>query len=435
MSPLFAGILGVMGFLILMVIRMPIAFSMAIVGFLGFSFLVSTEAALRVVAKDFYGMFSSYTLSVIPMFVWMGFLAFHTGVGSKLFSMAYKILGRLPGGLAIATQAACAVFGAVSGSSPATAATIGAISLPEMKKYNYSPALATASVASGGAIGILIPPSVIFVLYGIATEQSIGRLFLAGILPGILLTVSYMTAIFVVTTQNPKLGPAASRDDLKKIPFSFMGLIDIFVIFVISLGGLFAGFFTPTEAGAVGVASVFLVSIYRKQLTMKAINDSLLDTTKTTAMIMFLIGGATIFGRFIAISRIPFELAVWASNLPFPPFLIFLIILLIYFILGCFIDSIALVLLTIPIFYPVAVETLNYDPIWFGVMIVMVTAIGVITPPVGMNVYVIKGVAKDVPLEVIFKGIWPFVIAAAITSFLLLIFPQIATFLPNYLMP
>ncbi len=435
MSPLFAGIIGVIGFLILMVIRMPIAFSMAVVGFLGFSYLVSTEAALRVVAKDFYGMFSSYSLSVIPMFVWMGFLAFHTGVGSKLFSIAYKILGRLPGGLAIATQAACSVFGAVSGSSPATAATIGAISLPEMKKYQYSSALATASVASGGAIGIMIPPSVIFVLYGIATEQSIGRLFLAGILPGILLTISYITAILIVTTRNPKLGPAASIENLKNIPFSLMGLVDIFVIFVISLGGLFAGIFTPTEAGAVGVASVFIVSFYRKQLTSEAINRSLMDTTKTTAMIMFLIAGATIFGRFIAVSRIPFELASWSSNLPFPPFVIFIIILLIYFVLGCFIDSMALILLTIPIFYPVVVETLNYDPIWFGVMIVMVTTIGVITPPVGMNVYVIKGVAKDVPLEVIFSGIWPFFIAASISSLILLIFPQIATFLPNYLMP
>ncbi|MCL4441530.1 MAG: TRAP transporter large permease [Firmicutes bacterium] len=436
MSALMAGIVGIAAFLALMALRVPIAVGMAVVGFFGFSYVVSPEAALRVVAKDFYSVFSSYSLSVIPMFAWMGYLAFYAGIGSQLFSFAYKLLGRLPGGLAIATQAACAVFGAVCGSSTATAATIGAISLPEMKKYRYDPSLATASVASGGAIGIMIPPSVIFVVYGIATEQSIGRLFIAGITPGVVLTLAYIIAILAVTARNPSLGPPAPPEKVKEIPVTLAGgVLDIFLIFVISLGGLFAGLFTPTEAGAVGTACVFLVSLARGRINRDVIARSLSDTTRTTAMIMFLIAGATIFGRFIAVTRIPFELANWAGSLPLPPFVVLGIVLMIYLILGCFIDALAMILLTVPIFYPVVVETLGYDPIWFGVMIVMVVAIGVITPPVGMNVYVIKGVAKDVPLETIFRGVWPFLIAAVVCCVLFTAFPGIVTFLPDLLMP
>jgi len=435
MNPFEAGVLGIIALILLMSLRMPIAVAMALVGFLGFSCVVSAEAAVRVVAKDFYNIFSSYSLSVIPMFVWMGYLSFYAGIGSKLFAFAYKILGRFPGGLAIATQAACAVFGAVCGSSTATAATIGAIALPEMKKYRYDDALATASVASGGAIGIMIPPSVIFVVYGIATEQSIGRLFLSGVAPGILLTLAYIAAILVVTIRDPAMGPPASPESLREIPLAIGGVLDIFIVFLISLGGLFAGLFTPTEAGAVGAASVILISLVQRRLTWEAFTRSLADTTRTTAMIMFLIAGATIFGRFIAVSRIPFELANWAGGLPLPPFVVLFIIILIYLVIGCFIDALAMILLTVPLFYPVVVGTLGYDPIWFGVMIVMVVAMGVITPPVGMNVYVIKGVAKDVPLEVIFRGIWPFLIAAIFCCVILAVFPQIATFLPNLLMP
>lgn len=436
MSPFTAGIIGIIAFLLIMILRVPIAVAMSVVGFLGFSYVVSTEAAISVVAKDFYSIFSSYSLSVIPMFVWMGFLAFHVGIGSQLFSFAYKMLGRLPGGLAIATQVACAIFGAVCGSSTATAATIGAISLPEMKRYKYDDALATACVASGGAIGIMIPPSVIFVVYGIATEQSIGKLFIAGFVPGILMTLAYIAAILVVTLRNPSLGPPATPESLREINVTLRGgVLDVFIVFVVSLGGLFAGFFTPTEAGAVGTASIIVVALLQKKLTWEAFSRSLADTTRTTAMIMFLIAGATIFGRFIAVSRIPFELASWVESLPLPSFMIMGVIIFIYLVLGCFIDALAMILLTVPIFYPVVVDTLGYDPIWFGVIIVMVVAMGVITPPVGMNVYVIKGVAKDVPLEVIFRGIWPFLIAAVITTIIMIAFPQIATFLPNLVMP
>jgi len=432
MSPFLVGVIGIIAFLILLLFRLPIAIAMGLVGFLGCCWLVSPEAALRVVAKDIYSTFSSYSLSVIPMFVWMGFLAYYSGIGSKLFSFAYKLLGGLPGGLAVACEAACAIFGAVCGSNTATAATMGAIAIPEMRKFNYDRSLATASVAAGGALGILIPPSVIFVVYGIATEQSIGKLFVAGILPGILLTLLYMAAILVISLRNPALGPPGPRAGFREVLASLRGgLPEVLVVFALSIGGLFAGWFTPTEAGAVGSAGVLAVSLLGRHLTWQGFNRSLVDTTRTTAMIMFLVAGATIFGRFIAVSRLPFELAAWTGSLPYPPFVIMGIILFIYLLLGCVIDALALILLTIPIFYPVAVDVLGYDPIWFGVIIVLVVAMGVITPPVGMNVYIIKGIAPDVPLEVIFRGIWPFLIAVIVCCALLVAFPQIATVLPS----
>jgi len=432
LSPETVGLIGVLIFLTLIMLKMPISFAMALVGFLGFSYLTSPSTAFRMVAQDLYSSFSSYSLSVIAMFTWMGFLAFHSGIGSNLYTLAYKLVGHLPGGLSIATQAACAVFGAVCGSNTATAATMGAIALPEMRKYNYDMSLATASIAAGGVLGILIPPSVILIVYGMATEQSIGSLFIAGIMPGILLMILYMAVIFILASRNPDLappGPKATWGERMKLMVT--GLGDILIVFSLSIGGLFAGWFTPTEAGAVGAAGVILVALFEKRLNWQNFNKSVMDTTRTTAMIMLMVAGAVVFGRFIAISRIPFELAQWASNMPLPPFAVMGIILLIYLVLGCFIDALALILLTIPIFYPVVVNTLGYDPIWFGVIIVLVVATGVITPPVGMNVYVIKGVAPDIPLEQIFKGIWPFLGAQIICLIILMIFPAIATFLPQ----
>jgi len=365
----------------------------------------------------------------------MGFLAFYSGIGTRLYVFAYKLIGHYPGGLAIATQAACAVFGAICGSNTATAATIGAIALPEMRKYKYDTSLATASIAAGGVLGVLIPPSVIFIIYGMATEQSVGKLFMAGIMPGILLMLLYMAAIYIVVSRDPNLGPAGPRASWKeRLEALRGGLGEVLFIFSISMGGLFAGWFTPTEAGAVGAAGVLGVALVQRKITWEGFNKSLLDATRTTAMIMLLVAGAMVFGRLMAISRVPFEMAQWAGALPLPPFAVMIIILLIYLVLGCFIDALAMVLLTIPIFYPVVVNTLGYDPIWFGVIIVLTVAMGVITPPVGMNVYIIKGVAPDVPLEVIYKGIWPFLFALIICLALLMVFPQIATYLPNLLM-
>jgi tripartite ATP-independent transporter DctM subunit len=426
------GIIGVVVFFVLLALKKPVAFAMAIVGFFGFSLLTTSTAGLHMVSTEMYNTFKSYSLSVIPMFVWMGYLAYHAGIGTDLYNFAYKMIGHWPGGLAVATQLSCGIFGAVCGSNTATAATMGAIALPEMKKYNYDDSLSTASVAAGGVLGVLIPPSVIFIVYGMSTEQSIGKLFVAGILPGILLMLLYIGAILIKTTRNPELGPKGPKAGWgERIRALGKGLGETLAIFALSIGGLFMGWFTPTEAGAVGVGGVLLVSLLRRRINLKKLIASLKDTTKTSAMIMLIIAGATMFGRFMAVSRVPFELANWTASLSLPPVAIMGIIIIIYLILGCFIDALALVLLTTPIFYPVAVGTLGFDPIWFGVIVVMVVAMGVITPPVGMNVYIIKGVAKDVPLEKIFKGIWPFLICILIAIALLIIFPSIATFLPN----
>lgn len=435
MSSSLIGIIGILAFFALLILRMPIAYAMALVGFVGFSYLTSPTAAFSMVAKEVYATFSSYSLSVIAMFVWMGFLAFYSGIGTRLYVFAYKLTGHLPGGLAISTQAACAVFGAICGSNTATAATMGAIALPEMKKYHYDSSLATASVAAGGVLGVMIPPSVILILYGMATEQSVGKLFMAGIVPGIMLMFMYMVTIYVLVTRNPSLGPAGPKFSWsERLKALRGGLGEVLVVFSISIGGLFLGWFTPTEAGAVGAAGVLGVALVGRHLSWGRFKSSLLDATRTTAMIMLMVAGAVIFGRFMAVSRVPFELANWAGALPLPSFAVMGIIIVIYLILGCFIDALALVLLTIPIFFPVVVGILGYDPIWFGVITVMVVAMGVITPPVGMNVYIIKGVAPEVPLEVIFKGIWPFLAALIICLAILIAFPQIATFLPNLLL-
>lgn len=434
MTPVMIGLIGVIVLLILVALKIPIAYSMMAVGFVGFTVLVSPSAALNMVSTEIFSNFSSYTLSVIPMFVWMGFIAYYSGVGTNLYAMAHRLVGKLPGGLAIATQAACAIFGAICGSNTATAATMGAIALPEMRKYGYDDSLSTASVAAAGALGVLIPPSVIFIVYGVATEQSIGKLFISGIVPGLLLMLFYMITIFIMVKRNPSLAPRrVEESSMSGKGFMKSGIPEILFTFLVSLGGLFAGWFTPTEAGAVGAGSILMITLLRKELHWKGFIDSLKDTTRTTAMIMLLVAGAMVFGRFIAVSRLPYEMATWAANLQLPPIVIMLVILLIYMILGSFIDALAMVLLTVPIFYPVVVDVLGYDPIWFGVIIVMVVAMGVITPPVGMNVFIIKGVAKDIQLEKIFKGVWPFLIALCACIFLLLVFPGIVTFLPELL--
>lgn len=435
MSPTIVGFVGLFVFLGLMALRMPIAISMGLVGFVGFSYLVSPEAACRMLASEIYTSFASYSLSVIPMFTLMGYLAYQSGIGSRLFTFAYKAVGHFSGGLAMASQVACAIFGAVCGSSTATTATIGSIALPEMKKYHYDDSLATASVAAGGALGILIPPSTIFVIYGVSTEQSISRLFIAGIVPGILLMLAYMLAIYVITKRNPALCPRLEKKASAQEVLHALrdGLVETIAVFIISIGGLFMGFFTPTEAGAVGAAGVVLVTTITRTMTWKGFNQALADTTKTTAMILLMVAGAIIFTRFLGISRIPTEIAVWVGGLELPRFFIMLIVLCIYLFLGCLIEMIPLILLTIPIFYPIIVDGLGYDPIWFGVIICMIVAIGVITPPVGINAYVVKGVAKGVSLHTIFRGIWPFIIAAVIVTTFLIAFPDIVTFLPDLL--
>lgn len=430
MTPTMIGIAGLVALVVLLFSSMPVGFVMALIGFVGFAQIVSPDAALNLLSKDIFGTFSSYSLTVIPLFVLMGQIAFHSGISTRLFNAAYKFMGHLPGGLAIATIGACAFFASICGSTNATAATMASATLPEMKRYNYKPELATGVVAAGGSLGILIPPSVIFIVYGILTEQSIGKLFIAGILPGIILTIFFVAAILIWVTLKPELGPKGPRFSFKERMASLTGISETLVIFVLVMGGLFIGFFTPTEAGAMGAFFTLLIAVVRRQLTWKGFFDALSETTRITCMIMVIVAGATVFGHFLAVSRIPYDIAGWISSFNLPAWVIMSFIILGYLIGGCFIDALALIMLTIPIFYPVIMK-FGFDPIWFGVIIVLVTQMGVITPPVGVNAYIVSGVARDVPLQTIFRGCVPLLIAMVILTFLLIPFPWIATFLPS----
>lgn len=430
MTPTTIGLIGLAALVVLLFSRMPVGFIMALVGFVGFAVIVSPDAALNLLAKDTFSTFASYSLTVIPLFVLMGQVAFHAGISSRLFDAAYKFMGHLPGGLAIATIGACAFFASICGSTNATAATMASATLPEMKRYNYKPELATGVVAAGGSLGVLIPPSVIFIVYGILTEQSIGKLFISGIIPGIILTMFFIAAVLIWVTLKPELGPKGPRFSLREKIMSLSGVSETLIIFVLVMGGLFIGFFTPTEAGAMGAFFTIVIAMIRKQLTWKGFLQALSETTRITCMIMVIVAGATIFGHLLAVSRIPYDIAGWISGFDLPAWVVMSFIIFGYLVGGCFLDALALIMLTVPIFYPV-VMNLGFDPIWFGVVIVLVTQMGVITPPVGVNVYVVSGVARDVPLHVIFKGCVPLLIAMVLLVFLLIPFPELATFLPS----
>jgi C4-dicarboxylate transporter, DctM subunit len=430
MSPTTIGIIGLVALVVLIFTRMPIGFLMAIVGFIGFSAIVNVNAASTLLAKDLVAVFSSYNLTVIPLFVLMGQIAFHTGISRRLFDTAYKFIGHWPGGLAIATVGACAGFAAICGSTNATAATMGSTCLPEMKRYNYDPGLACGVVAAAGSLGILIPPSVIFIVYGILTEQSIGKLFISGVIPGIMLATLFVITILIWVRLKPELAPRGPKTTFKEKLMSLAGTGETLLLFILVMGGLFTGLFTPTEAGAVGAFGALAIALVRRTITWKAFLQSLMETTRISCMIMMIVAGATVFGHFLAISRIPFDIANSILGLDLPHAVIMIMIVAIYILGGCFLDSLALIMLTIPIFYPVVVQ-LGYDPIWFGVIIVMVTQIGVITPPVGVNVYVVHGVARDVPMYAIFRGAMPLLIALIIGTLLLIPFPQLALFLPG----
>lgn len=430
MSLTATGVIGIAILIILLFSNMPVGFVMGFVGFLGFSYVVNVEAGLALLARDVWDVFSSYGLTVIPLFVFMGQIAFHAGISRRLYDSAYVFLGHRRGGLAMATVGACAGFSAISGSTNATAATMATVTLPEMKRYNYDMGLATGTVAAAGSLGILIPPSVVFIVYGILTEQSIGKLFAAGILPGILLASLFLLVIHLRVWKNPSLAPPGPRTTWLQRIRSFSGVAETLVIFALVMGGLFFGIFTPTEAAATGAFLTLLLSLIRGQLSWNGFIRSLADTTRISCMVMIIVTGAVVFGHFMAITRVPFDLAAWVTGLPLPRFAIMMVIILLYLCGGCFMDALAMVMLTVPIFFPVA-QALGFDPIWFGVVIVLITEMGVITPPVGVNVYVVSGVAKDVPLETIFKGVLPMLLALVICNLMLLIFPQIALFLPG----
>lgn len=430
MSMTTIGIVGILLLVVGLFSRMPVAFVMAGLGLAGFSFVVTFDAGLNLLARDIWDTFSSYGLTVIPLFVFMGQVAYQSGISRRLYHAAYVMLGNRPGGLALATIGACAGFSTISGSTNATAATMATVTIPEMQRRRYDMGLAAGTVAAGGSLGILIPPSVIFIVYGIITEQSIGKLFAAGIIPGILLCALFFLTIMVRVRLNPELAPPGPKTSLKRKLRSFAGVIETLILFVLVMGGIFLGVFTPTEAAAVGAFLTIVLALFRRRLSWQGFIQALRDTTRISCMVMMIVTGAVIFGKFMAITRVPFELAGWVGSLPLPPYAVMGLIILIYLFGGCFMDSLAMVMLTVPIFYPV-VQALGFDPIWFGVIIVLVTEMGVITPPVGINVYVVHGIAKDIPLETIFRGVFPYLLALLVCCGILLLFPQLALFLPG----
>lgn len=430
MSPAAVGVIGIVFLVVFMLLRMPIAFCMALVGFVGFSYLSSLSGGLYILSTALYDTFTSYTLLVVPLFVFMGEIAFHAGISRRIYHTAYTWLGSTPGGVALATIGGCAGFAAICGSSAATAATMGTVALPEMKKYKYDTALATGTVAAGGTLGILIPPSVVLIIYGIQTEQSIGKLFIAGIIPGILLAILFMIALLAICRWNTRLGPAAPKTTFKEKVTSLSGTIEMLLLFALVIGGLIIGWFTPTEAGGIGAGGALLLSQIKRELNWQTFKGALIGTTRTAAMVLLILSCAMIFSRFLTLSKVPFALAEWVGGLPASPVVILMCIMLIYFLGGCFMDALSFLIITINIFFPVIIS-LGYDGIWFGVIIVVLLETGAITPPVGINVYVIKGIAKEVPLETIFKGIIPFLVMMLVCIGILTAFPQIALILPN----
>lgn len=425
------GIIGILVLLIfLFVLGMPVGFAMAVVGFCGFAYVVSFSAALNMIAADVWSTFSKYGLTVIPLFILMGYLAFNAGIAERLYDAAYKWMGHWRGGLAIATIGADELFAAICGSNTATAATMGAVALPQMEKYNYDTRLSSGTVVTGGTLGTVMPPSVVLIIIGLQTEQSIVELFLAGILPAIVLGLLFVMTIFLLCRIYPNFGPAGPKTPFSVKWKSLLGVIEAIAIFVLVIGGLYIGFFTPTEAGAVGVFFTLVVSTAARRLSWKGLIHSFENTLRISCMVFMLVTGAIIFGRFLAVTRLPFVIADFAAGLPVSPYAVLIIVLLIYLIGGCFMDSLGFLVLTIPIFFPLGMA-LNFNPIWYSILLTMVTTMGAITPPVGVNIYVVKALAPDIKLATIFKSVSFFLVACIISIIILILFPQLALIIPN----
>ena len=432
MSSITVGITAfVLVLVLILFVKIPVGFAMIFVAVAGIAYLTSFETAAGVLGGQIFSSSASYDMAVVAMFILMGELAFATGISDKAYEAAFKWLGKLRGGLAIATIGACSAFAAVCGSSPATAATVGSVALPEMKKYGYDDSMATGSIAAGGVLGILIPPSMGFILLGLLTEQSISKLYMAGIVPGILLAMLFMITAYIVAMINPQRISVPSFS-LKEKLISLKGVLDVLIIFLVVIGGLFYGLFSPTEAGAVGAFIIMIISFIKKTFSWQKLWESLARSTIMAGMIMIIYIGAKIFSYFLAASTLPFRLGEMIANLPLPPILIMAAILILWIILGCLMDAIAMIMLTVPILFPITIQ-LGFDPLWFGVLAVLAIEAGLITPPIGMNVYVIAGIAKDTPVHIIFRGIIPFFAAIVVCMILIMAFPKIALFLPNIL--
>jgi len=428
------SIIGFICLLLLIFARLPIGFAMGIVGFFGFAYLgdFNWVSALTVSARKISDTTQEYSLSVIPLFILMGNLITRSGLSKELYQASYAFLGHLRGGLSLATVVACGAFSAICGSSLATAATMAKVSMPPMRKYGYSDSLATASIAAGGTLGILIPPSIILVIYGIMTEQSIRELFAAGFIPGLIGILLYMCAVLWTVYRDPSAGPKGEKLSTKERLIAIKGVWGTLILFIAVMGGIYGGIFTPTEAAGIGAAGAFLIAFFRKTLTIKNTWEVFTATASTTASLFFVVIGALIFSQFINRAGLPDQLLQFISGNDLSPTMVIMIIILIYIILGCVFESLSMLLLTVPIFFPV-VQSLGFDLVWFGILVVVVTEISLITPPIGLNVFVLSGVLKDVNTVTIFKGVTPFWVADIIRLILIATIPTISLFLPELL--
>lgn len=429
MSLEMISLLTVLLLFVFFLMGLEIGFSMALAGFIGFAWIVNVPAALNLVAKDIYYVFSSYGFTVIPLFVLMGQVGASGGIAKSLYDSGYKFMGHIPGGLAIGTVAAATTFKAICGSSPATAATFATIAVPEMDRYGYDKRLSCGTVATVGTLGVLIPPSVTLIIYGILTETSIGKLFLAGIIPGLIIAFSFVITLYGWSKINPKLGPKGQKFTWKERIASLPPVILVLIIFLLVVGGLMQGFFTPTEAGSVGTFAVLILTLAKRDMDLKRFIKAITDTLRIACMVITLIAGATILGHFFAVTRTPYMAAEWLGGLPVDRNIIMVLIFAIYLIGGSFIEDMAFLILATPIFLPLVLK-LGYDPVWFGVIVCVITMIGIILPPMAINVFVVSGVTK-VPISTIYKGIYPFIVGMYICLFIFLFFPQISLWLPN----
>jgi tripartite ATP-independent transporter DctM subunit len=430
MTPTMAGATGILCLFLLMILRTPVAFAMLLVGFFGYWALEGFRSAGAVLLTESYSAVSNYALIVVPMFILLGNVSSAAGYSRGLYDAAFAWVGRFRGGLASASVIGCAAFSAVSGSSVATAVTLGKVALPEMKRLGYADRLATGSIAAGGTLGFLIPPSTGFVLYAILTEESIGRLFMAGILPGLLLMTLFMAVIWLIALLDPAAGPRGAR-----VPFAerFRLLIQaapLLGVIVLSIGGIYVGIFTPVEASGIGAGMVLLLAVVQRRVTFGTLKPAILDTLQTSAMLYMVVIGANVLNPFFAVTHIPATLGAQLETLGLNAYGTLAVILLAYVVLGMFMDGLSMLVITIPIVFPVILNS-GFDPIWFGVVAVIVIEMGMITPPVGLNVFVVRGVAEGVPLTTVFRGVTPFLIAMILALVLIIAFPSIALLIPN----
>jgi tripartite ATP-independent transporter DctM subunit len=431
MDPVIGGLAGSCLLFLLLVIGMPIAFSLLFVGFVGVSCLTSIGAALPMIARTLYESSSHYPYTVIPLFIVMGGYAGISGLNRDLYDTFDKWLRRFPGGLGMATIAACAGFAAISGSSVAAAATMGTLAYPEMRRFNYSPRLASGTVAAGGTLAFLIPPSLGFVVYGMLAQESIGKLLISGIFPGLILAGAYMGILFGLVKLHPDWAPRVEETvSFREKWTSLKAVWETVAVFLLVIGGIYFGIFTPNEAAGVGATVLFLTAILKRKLTGEELLASLYETVRISVMVLFLVAAANVFSYFLALSMIPMKVSAWIIGLGVSRYIILAILVLIYLMLGCFLDAISMMVLTLPVILPI-MATLKFDPIWFGVVCVIMMEAGLITPPMGLNVFTVAGIAKDASLEEIFKGALPFLAAMLSVVVLISLFPQIALFLPG----